>query len=241
MTSLENRLLALGKYIMTSIPAWPARSAAAACGNAAQENLALPTTEGPKDHGSDGLWQWRLGRLEGKDAQGREGLKYWCARMGYDWTLMESQVLFMKYEMQNWYPSLWEQMIKGDPGHEVPDVLATLTANFQDMYEVPNPALANLDNRIAKARLTLSLIAPSVPPVQPPAPPPAPPPVDTDQFGNLVAALKVAQANYVAAKYGVEQAKKNMDASQAHLDQAAKDLDNAKQAVIAATNKMGNV
>jgi hypothetical protein len=36
--------------------------ACAITGNASQENLVKPVTTGPKDHGSDGVLQWRRAR-----------------------------------------------------------------------------------------------------------------------------------------------------------------------------------
>ena len=58
----------------------PLKSACAVTGNATQENLVKPVTEGPKDHGSDGTLQWRLDRLDGP-----HGLKGWSEAQGLDW------------------------------------------------------------------------------------------------------------------------------------------------------------
>jgi hypothetical protein len=160
MTADEQKLAkALGQYIMASEPVWPAISAAAAAGNAGQENLFRPVTTGPKDHGSDGLWQWRLSRLD--------ELKSWCVSKGFDWTYMESQVAFMKFEMMRDYPALWVQLV--NPGNRP---LENLTANFMEIYERPDPALAGLDNRIRYAREVYAMLGHPEPPPVPPAPAP---------------------------------------------------------------------
>jgi hypothetical protein len=62
------------------------RSAAAIGGNATQENLCQPVTLGAKDHGSDGVLQWRAERLDGLD-----GLKAWCGAQGLAWDTLRAQ------------------------------------------------------------------------------------------------------------------------------------------------------
>jgi hypothetical protein len=216
MTSEEQALaLTLAKYIISSAPVWPAVSAAAATGNAGQENLFRPVTLGVKDHGSDGLWQWRLDRLTGVN-----GLQPWCARMGYDWRLMESQVLFMKWEMQNFYADLWAQMT--GPGSRT---LENLTANFMDRYEVPAPAYAALDKRIMYATQVYVLLAPVTPVPAAPAAPvplpivlvPAPTTSTADTLSALMAALKADQAKYKTAQEAVITAQANLAAIKQQL------------------------
>jgi hypothetical protein len=242
MSTLAERLTALGKYIMTSHPPWPAISAAAAAGNFAQENLAKTVTTGVKDHGSDGLAQWRLDRLEGTLPNGRMGLKTWCEHMGYDWTLMESQVMFMKYEIQNYYPALWAQMV--NPGDRP---LKNLVANFQDMYEIPAPAYANLDNRIAEAQATLALIAqaPAPAPAPAPEPTPIPPPIatvpavpTTDDLSSASIAVKVAQQAYLQAQVAVSATQTALKRAQENYDAASAQAAKAKQTVTDAVTKL---
>ena len=65
---LIDRQITLGNALIVgwprlAIPSIQRKSAAAAVGNATQENQCKSVTEGAKDHGSDGLFQWRLGRL----------------------------------------------------------------------------------------------------------------------------------------------------------------------------------
>lgn len=181
MTTLADRQLALGKYLMTRGTPWPAVSAAASVGNATQENMCLPVTQGPKDHGSDGLYQWRLERLTGQD-----GLQPWCAARGYDWTLMESQAEFHKWEIQTQYQDLWKDLVAGAKP------IATLTANIMEQYERPAAAAGNLDARIRYAQNAFALLAPTAPPQAP-----SPTPTNVD---SLLAALQKAKADKAAAQ-----------------------------------------
>ena len=197
---------------------WPSSSAAAAVGNGTQENMCLPITEGPKDHGSDGIWQWRLERLDGNN-----GLKAWCSQQGYDWKLMESQVLFMKWEMQRFYPMLWADMVAGTKR------LETLTANFMEQYERPALEFAFLDKRIEYARATLMMLGVTIPaPTVPaPAPQPVPPISTTNVTDDLVlafnayriarAAYQEAQAKLIAAQAAADAAKKEFEADKAKM------------------------
>lgn len=235
MTAAEQKLASdLVRYIMTSTPVWPALSSAAATGNSGQENLFRPVTAGAKDHGSDGLWQWRLDRLTGPN-----GLQPWCARMGYAWNLMESQVLFMKYEMKMFYTELYNEMI--NPGSRS---LENLTANFMNVYERPNPELAALDKRIEYARAALTMLpaapAPSVgvtiptpgPDIVLPAPAIVQPAPAAPSQGATIAlylsALKISQDKYKAAQKAVA-------AATAALAAAKQQLVTDMQAVTSAT------
>lgn len=138
----------------------PIISACAAVGNCTEENKALPVTTGAKDHGSDGGFQWRLGRLDGP-----EGLKPWCAAQGIPWYTIKSQAAFFVWEVKNKYPNLWRDL------HEGVKKLETLTANIMVEYEIPNMALAHLDQRITAARNFMARWAPQ-PDITAPVPAP---------------------------------------------------------------------
>lgn len=188
--SLTDRQMALGKYLMTHGTPWPAVSAAASVGNATQENMCNPITTGPKDHGSDGLYQWRAERLTGS-----QGLQPWCVSRGYDWRLMESQAEFHKWEMQTQYPGLWQDMIEGKKP------IATLTANIMDQYERPAAEFAALDARIKYAKDTFSLLVGSAPiPTPIPTPIPSPTVPTGEDMEVLMKELADAKARRDAAK-----------------------------------------
>ena len=136
--SLLDRQKELAGYLVDG--GWPLVSAAASVGNATQENLCLPVTKGAKDHGSDGLYQWRLGRLD--------DLKSWAANKGLDWSLMKTQAAFHQYEVARDYKALDAELKAGVKPIE------TLTANICFVYERPAAQYANLDARIRYARDT---------------------------------------------------------------------------------------
>lgn len=108
----------------------PFISAAAVAGNGWQENLLRPITRGPKDHGSDGLLQWRLSRLV--ELQQRQG-----------WDTLPVQCQFFKDECKRDYPKLWAQLV--NPGKRT---LANLTLNICDVYERPSIAGRQAEKRI---------------------------------------------------------------------------------------------
>lgn len=135
MTTLSQRQRELGEYLIEGyphlgLPGWPVRSAAAACGNATQENLCDPVTYGPKDHGSDGIMQWRLGRLTNMQA--------WCNKNFGRWDTLEAQAAFLMYEMKTQYPTLYEELHTGTAS------LATLTEAICWLYERPAKEYANV-------------------------------------------------------------------------------------------------
>lgn len=124
---------------LTSEPdALPLISACAVAGNGWQENLMEPITRGVKDHGSDGLLQWRLDRLE--------NLQRWP-----DWNTLPVQCRYFKAECKSHYPTLWRQLT--NPGNRT---LENLTANICDMYERPSKAGRKLDARISYAKQVLA-------------------------------------------------------------------------------------
>jgi hypothetical protein len=166
--ALLDRQIELGNFLVAGwpaldIPGMPRVSAAAAVGNATQENNCLSVTLGALDHGSNGLFQWRLDRLTNCQAFGVRCFGLWGA--------IEPQAAFFSYECKGGYAGLWNDLVAGTKS------LATLTANICDIYEVPAAASAALDQRIAYATAFLAAW-PIVVPTPAPAPiivaPPAP-------------------------------------------------------------------
>lgn len=139
------------RFLMSSPDAFPKKSAAAVCGNGGVENRMRPVTTGRKDHGSDGLLQWRLDRLDELKRKFPE-----------TWNTLEAQCKFFKIECKRDYPELWSQLL--NPGTRS---TANLTANICKFYERPNMAVANLDQRIAFAEEVEALT--DIPPVLQPA------------------------------------------------------------------------
>ena len=128
------------------IPGIPRVSAAAAVGNATQENACRSVTVGPKDHGSDGLFQWRLDRLT--------AMLSYCNRNFGTWQSIEAQAAFFVDECMSNYPNLWFDLTHGSKP------LATLTANIMEFYERPAEGSEMLDNRIKYAREWLTTTPP---------------------------------------------------------------------------------
>jgi len=124
------------------------RGACAITGNATVENQAKPQTLGQKDHGSDGVLQWRLARLEGP-----YGLYKWAKDRGLKWNTLYTQAAFTLWELEHGefpgdrrYQRLQEELRAGVKKIE------TLTANFCKVYERPNMAVAHLNLRIRHAK-----------------------------------------------------------------------------------------
>jgi Phage tail lysozyme len=141
MSSLSDRQKELANIHMAGnpqlgIPPLPLISACAAVGNATQENQVRPVTTGPKDHGSDGLFQWRGARLN--------KLKQWAAGNGLSWDTMETQAWFFVYEMQSdrAYKVLYGELLAGTKPSQ------TITADICRLYERPNASKANLQGRV---------------------------------------------------------------------------------------------
>lgn len=124
--------------------------ACAIAGNGSVENQAKPVTLGPKDHGSDGILQWRLDRLDGP-----RGLKGWSAALGLPWDTLKTQAAFTLWELYSdgRYAPLARDLQEGKKKIE------TLTANFCWIYERPNKALAHLDKRISHAKSVYLIIS----------------------------------------------------------------------------------
>ena len=167
VTLLERQLM-LANYLTVgwptlALPGLPRISVAAIVGNATQENQCRSTTEGAKDHGSDGLFQWRLKRLTEMQA--------WCEdNFKAGWQAIEPQGAFFCFECKRDCLGLWDDLAAGVK------TLDTLTANICDEYERPSVAGRVLDERIGYATTFLKewtgIVTPPL--VVPPAPKPLP-------------------------------------------------------------------
>jgi hypothetical protein len=141
MPDIESDIITRGRVFIQALMSGPGPlplvSACAVGGNGWQENLLRPLTLGAKDHGSDGIMQWRLGRLT--------ELQHLP-----NWDTLPVQAQFFKAECQRDYPRLWADLVAGKKS------LETLTANVMVQYERPNLALAGLDHRITYAHALLN-------------------------------------------------------------------------------------
>lgn len=146
MDTLLDREEELVNLFMSTKPAYPLVSACAAAGNAARENNCLCVTSGKKDHGSDGLFQWRKQRLT--------SLKAFATANKAKWEDMATQVEFFKAEVADThgFAFLKRDLEAGTKSIE------TLTADICDIYERPAPAVAGLDVRIANAKRIYSVM-----------------------------------------------------------------------------------
>ena len=153
-TSLQMRQREFGTYLMKGFPklglaGWSARGAAAACGNATQENLCRPTTLGAKDHGSDGIMQWRLSRLTNMQNFGVKNFGRWDT--------LEAQAAFLMHEMKTDYVKLYSDLVIGK------DSIDDLTADICWQFERPAKASANMPGRIVYAKNSYALLIGSKP------------------------------------------------------------------------------
>lgn len=169
------------RELMSEPDPLPLISACAVAGNGWQENLMRPVTIGPKDHGSDGLLQWRLSRLT--ELQRRK-----------NWDTLPVQCQFFKDECKRDYPSLWRQLT--NPGTRT---LENLTANICDIYERPSRAGRKIDLRIGYAKRVMALFDEDIP-VQPkPTIPPELTPVVNSPGSTLLGLLSWIMA-YISGK-----------------------------------------
>jgi len=153
MSSLLDRQKEFTRYLVAGFPEMnitgiPLKSACAVTGNGTVENQVKPVTTGPKDHGSDGVLQWRLTRLDGP-----RGLKGWSAAQGLDWATLKAQAAFFLWELHQDYPALEKDL------REAKKSIETLTANICVFYERPNMAVAHLDLRISHAKSIYSIMS----------------------------------------------------------------------------------
>jgi Phage tail lysozyme len=145
MTTLAERQAEFCSYF---VPVYPMRSSAVIGGNGTQENMCEPVTAGVKDHGSDGVLQWRLERLNGPD-----GLMPWCTAQGIPWDTLKSQALFTMHELDHpQYAALKADLKAGAKS------LETLTLNFCDAFERPSAAGRAADARIRYAHDCLAIL-----------------------------------------------------------------------------------
>ncbi len=188
MTTLAERQKEWCSYFIAA--GYPMRSSAAFGGNGTVENLCQPTTEGAKDHGSDGALQWRLNRL-----YRLQSLPNWATlKTQAQFTILELQAKEGSQFFDMDYSVLEADLRAGTKS------LETLTLNFCDAYERPSPAGRVADLRIAKAHDCLALLmrdnapGPFPVPVQPTPTPTAPigvpqMPIDIGLIIQLVAPL----------------------------------------------------
>lgn len=189
--AIIDRAKELAGYLMAGFPelnllGYPLTSACAVVGNAWRENLIKPVTEGVKDHGSDGLFQWRLERLTGNpELPGQSNVKWgmqpWCIKHFGDWKTIKAQSAFFLYEVARDYKVLDAELKAGTKSIE------TMTANICDVFErpsvegralgfVPGTMLSGTPvGRINYAYMTLDAmkgVIPTAPPIQVPVHPP---------------------------------------------------------------------
>jgi hypothetical protein len=140
MTLIERQKL-LAQYLLDGAPhldllALSLHGAAAAVGNATAENLCKPVTPGRKDHGSDGLFQWRLDRLA--------HLKQLALKWKMPWNHIETQAWFFLWELKNSYHGLYSDLVDDDKS------IPTLTADIEKYFERP-ASLHDVPRRIKYA------------------------------------------------------------------------------------------
>ncbi|VTZ24348.1 hypothetical protein MPC4_80131 [Methylocella tundrae] len=145
-------------YPDLGLPGLPLVSASAGTGNSTQENECLPVTTGPKDHGSDGLFQWREERLA--------EMQSWCTAHFGDWKTIKAQAAFFLKELRDGdaggvkYDALYRDLLAGKKS------LATLTTNINRFYERSADDEATNNKRIKYATDALNAMG-----VVKPAPP----------------------------------------------------------------------
>ena len=95
----------IARYCMEEPYPLTLKGACAVAGNAWQENLCRPLTIGRLDHGSNGMMQWRLSRLQELKKRPH-------------WDTLAVQCAFFKDECRSGYHDLW-RMLTVDTGHEL--------------------------------------------------------------------------------------------------------------------------
>lgn len=149
MTPLQDRQRRFATYLWKGfpdkkLPGWSMAGAAAVTGNATMENQCLPITMGTKDHGSDGILQWRLARLR--------NMKSWCIKEFGIWSNLEAQAAFTLYETAKDLPGLDHDLRAGKLG------VRALAEEFCRQFERPNMLLAHVAQRQDAAEATLALL-----------------------------------------------------------------------------------
>jgi hypothetical protein len=133
-----------------NLPGWSLVGACAVAGNATQENLVQPTTAGPKDHGSDGVLQWRLSRLT--------DMEDWCGKHFGNWQTLQAQAAFTLYETGRDYPALDARLRAGALS------IGDLATEFNRQFERSADDAALNAKRIKYAKDTLALMTKAAPP-----------------------------------------------------------------------------
>jgi hypothetical protein len=132
----ERQMIAFRQFVAAG---YTKEGAAALVGNASQESTEDLHSAFTRrtDHGSEGIFQWRLERLA--------RLLEFARERKLDAQLLETQCAFAAHELAVSYPYLDREI---RTGHDV----AELTALVCWKYEAPNKAEANLGNRTHQAQ-----------------------------------------------------------------------------------------
>jgi hypothetical protein len=110
-------------------------------------------TVGAKDHGSDGIMQWRLSRLTNMQNFGVKNFGRWDT--------LEAQAAFLMHEMKTDYAKLYSDLVVGK------DSIDDLTADICWQFERPAKASANMPGRIVYAKNSYALLVGAKPPSVP--------------------------------------------------------------------------
>lgn len=111
------------------------------------------------DHGSNGMPQWRLARLDAYEAFVREQQpNASAAELWNHYGRMDYQVRYIDIELKRDYPKLHANLTKGG-------AVAALTADFCWSYERPSKAYAHLAERVAFANTIFDALNPKSGPV----------------------------------------------------------------------------
>ncbi len=213
--TLLDRQVEFTDYLVAGFPELGLRGfvlagACAVTGSATQENLCEPVTLGRKDHGSDGVLQWRdlsprARRLTGNPELNpgiKWGMQPWCMKHFGDWKTLKAQAAFTLYETARDYPALDAELRAGLEGVKPGDVRKVLdykTKRFQDDFERPNKAFAGLANRQKHAASVYMVMSGGKLPIVPPKP--TAPPVVTGGVGAGAGTAAVGGA-VIAANNG---------------------------------------
>lgn len=142
----ERQLRAFRQFVADG---YSKQGAAALVGNASQEsgvNLVSGYRQNT-DHGSQGIFQWRLDRLNGPN-----GLIAYCDQHQLHSGTLAAQVKFAIHELGTQYEALDERLRKGGD-------IAALTEEVCWKYERPARQYANVANRVKQAKLVYNAAA----------------------------------------------------------------------------------
>lgn len=182
MTALQDRQREYCGYLRSgfsgqiNLPGWSLKGSAAVTGNATQENMVKPVTVGAKDHGSDGILQWRLERLTDMES--------WCTKNFGTWQTIQAQAAYTLHETARDYKELDAELRDGAKS------IATMATNFNRVFERSADNAAINDKRIKYANDVMLLMGAS--------PAPKPPPVVPAGVGGAgLGAVLVATLSYL--------------------------------------------